>query len=147
MLGCWILLMLLALLNLFWETTTILDIENWLFIQFLYVIAGPMVLLFATSVIAAPAQTEQSSEGQSHYFGLCKRYFVMLALHEVWIIGIDYLYAALSMNTLLSAALLILFVVLAVSRSHRVHVTGASLAWAGYVVSVALRTLDTMGGQ
>ena len=57
----WILLMLLALLNLFWETTTILDIENWLFIQFLYVIAGPMVLLFATSVIAAPAQTESRS--------------------------------------------------------------------------------------
>ncbi len=51
----WMFLQLFVLLSLFWETTAILDIEDWLFVEFLYVIAGPMVLLFATSVITAPA--------------------------------------------------------------------------------------------
>jgi hypothetical protein len=44
-------------------------------------------------------------------------------------------------------ALLILFLVLAVSSSLRVHVTGASLAWAGYIVSLVPQTLETMGSQ
>jgi hypothetical protein len=70
----WILLMLFALLSLFWETKALLDVDEWLFAEFLYVISGPMVLLFATSVITAPAQDEQSHESHSHYFGLCRRY-------------------------------------------------------------------------
>jgi hypothetical protein len=143
----WIFLQLFVLLSLFWETTAILDVDDWLFVEFLYVIAGPMVLLFATSVITAPAQDEQGGESHSHYFGLCRRYFVMLALHEIWILGIDYWYANLNMMSLVSVALLILFLVLAVSRSLRVHVTGASLAWAGYIVSLVLQTLETTGAQ
>ena len=62
----WIFLMLFALLSLFWETTVLLEVENWLFIEFLYVIAGPMVLLFATSVITAPTHDEQGGENHSH---------------------------------------------------------------------------------
>lgn len=56
----WIFLMLFALLSLFWETTSLLDVDKWLFVEFLYVIAGPMVLLFASSVIIAPLHDEQS---------------------------------------------------------------------------------------
>ncbi len=49
--------------------------------------------------------------------------------------------------SLVSVALLMLFLVLALSRSLRVHVTGASLAWAGYIVALVLQTLETMGAQ
>ena len=52
----WIFLMLFALLSLFWQTTVLLDVDEWLLVEFLYVMAGPMVLLFATSVITAPTQ-------------------------------------------------------------------------------------------
>ena len=53
----WIFLMLFALLSLFWQTTVLLDVDKWLFVEFLYVMAGPMVLLFATSVITASASS------------------------------------------------------------------------------------------
>jgi len=143
----WIFLMLLALLNLFWETTALLDVNEWLFIGFLYVIAGPMLLLFASGVITAPAQGEQNGESHSHYFGLSRRFFIMLALHEIWIIGIDYWYANLNVLSLINAAMLLLFLLLAVSGSIRVHIAGASLTWTGYIVALILRTSTTIGVQ
>ena len=140
----WIFLMLFALLSLFWQTTVLLDVDEWLFVEFLYVMAGPMVLLFATSVITAPTKDEQSVESHSHYFGLCRRFFVMLALHEVWILGIDYWYANFNILSLINAVILSLFLLLAVSSSLRVHIAGASLVWSGYIAALVLRTL---GGQ
>ncbi len=143
----WMFLQLFVLLNIFWETKAILDVEDWLFVEFLFVITGPMVLLFATSVITTPDQGEQCGERYSHYLGLSGRYFTMLAIHEAWILGIDYWFALLNMMSLVSLGLLILFLVLTVSRSHRVHVVGASLGWAGYLIAIVLRTLNTTGAQ
>ena len=143
----WIFLMLFALLSLFWKTTVLLDVDEWLFVEFLYVMAGPMVLLFATSVITAPVKDEQSGGSHSHYFGLCRRFFIMLALHEAWILGIDYWYASPSILNLINAMILLLFLLLAVSKNLRVHVAGASLVWSGYIVVLVLRTLQTTTAQ
>lgn len=141
----WIFLMLFALLSLFWETTALLEVESWQFVEFLYVITGPMLLLFATSVITSPARNEQSVESHDHYFELCGRFFVMLALHEAWLLGLDVMYSSLSTMSLIGAAMLLLFLVLAFSSSLRVHVAGASLIWVGYIVGLILRTLGTSG--
>ena len=143
----WIFLLLFALLNLFWETTALLEVEQWLFIEFLYVISGPMILLFATSVITAPSQTDLSVESHGHYLELSGRFFLMLALHELWILGIDYWYASLTTINLINGAMMLLFVVLAFSNNLRVHVTGAWLIWAGYIISLVLRTVDATAAQ
>jgi hypothetical protein len=143
----WIFLMLFALLSLFWQTTVLLDVDKWLFVEFLYVMAGPMVLLFATSVITAPAQNQQNDESHSHYFGLSRRFFVMLALHEAWLLGIDYWYANFSTISFINAAMLCLFLLLAVSRNLRIHVAGAALIWSGYIVAIVLHTMETTGTQ
>jgi hypothetical protein len=143
----WIFLMLLALLSLFWETKVILDVDKWLFFEFLYVIAGPMVLLFASSVIIAPSRDDQSGESHSHFIELSGRFFSMLALHEVWILGLDYWYASLNTMSVINVVLLCLFLLLAVTSSLRVHTIGASLAWAGYIVALVLSTLETTGAQ
>ena len=68
----------------------------------------------------------------------------MLALHEVWILGIDYWYANFNILSLINAVILSLFLLLAVSSSLRVHIAGASLVWSGYIAALVLRTL---GGQ
>jgi hypothetical protein len=143
----WIYLMLLALLSLFWETTVILDVDKWLFFEFLYVIAGPMVLLFASSVIIAPLRDEQCDENHSHFIDLSGRFFFMLALHEVWILGLDYWYSNLSTISVINVVMLCLFLVLGVASSLRVHTIGASLAWAGYIVTLVLSNLETTGAQ
>jgi hypothetical protein len=143
----WIFLMLFALLSLFWETTVLLGIDEWLFVGFLYIIAGPMVLLFASSVIIAPAKDAQGIESHSHFFGLSRRFFIMLSLHEAWILGIDYWYANFNLLSLVNAVMLLLFLLLAVSSSLRVHIAGAWLAWSGYIVALVLGTLQTTGTQ
>jgi hypothetical protein len=143
----WILLMLFILLNLFWETTAILEIDQWRFTEFLYVIAGPIVLLFATGVIASPEQASENSQRYDHYLGLSRRFFIMLALHDAWIIGIDIWFQNLNILSLVNGLLLILFLLLAFSRSLRIHVAGALLAWGGYVVELVLRSLAAPGIQ
>ena len=141
----WIFLMLFALLSLFWQTTVLLDIDEWLFVEFLYFMAGPMVLLFATSIITAPLKDEQSVESHSHYFGLCNRYFIMLAIHETWLLGIDYWYTSFNTLSIINVALLFLFLLLSFSRSLRIHIIGATLTWSGYILALVLLTLETPG--
>jgi hypothetical protein len=143
----WIFLMLFVLLSLFWETKALLDVDTWLFVEFLYVIAGPMILLFATSVIIAPPQARQSSEDHIQYSELSGRFFVMLALHELWLLGIDYWYESYDALSIIYAMMFFLFLVLAISRSLRIHVAGSLLIWIGYIVLLVLRTLGTPGAQ
>ena len=140
----WIILLLLAMLNLFWQTTVILDVEEWIFLDFLYLIVGPMVLFFAASVIAAPTASGQANTAHAQFFGLCGRFFLMLALHEAWLIGLDLRYGSLTPTSGANAVLLALFVVLAISRNYRIHVAGATVAWIGLIVPIFLRTI---GGE
>ena len=55
----WLVLLLVAYLSFFWETTAILDIEGWDFLSFLSFITGPILLLFATNLITSPADSEE----------------------------------------------------------------------------------------
>jgi hypothetical protein len=135
----WIVLLLLAMLNLFWETTAILDVEEWAFLDFLYVISGPMVLLFATGVIIAPAPDGEAPE--AHYFNLSSRFFLMLAIQEAWLVGLDLQFDSYSMTTLLNVVLAALFVVLMVSRTYRLHLIGNGIAWTGFVAPLPLHML------
>lgn len=139
----WMVLMLFVMLNLFWETTALLEVTEWLFIEFLYVISGPMLLLFATSVITAPSQDGRSGDAHGGYFALCNRFFIMLALQEAWTLGIDYGFETFNTQSILSIIMLVLFLILSVSRNLRTHVIGATLAWAGYIVSIVLQTIQS----
>ena len=112
----WMVLLLLAMLNLFWETTAILDVPDWAFIDFLYVIIGPMLLLFASSVLIAPPASPDST-AQAHYFGLSTRFFTMMAAQEAWLIGLDMRFDSLGLPSGISLVLLVLFAVLAWSKN------------------------------
>ena len=136
----WMVLLLLAMLNLFWETTVILDVPDWAFIDFLYVILGPMILLFASSVIITPA-ADANIPPDDHYFGLSGRFFTMLAAQEAWLIGLDLRFDSLGIPSLISVVLLVLFAVLAISRKQRIHVAGNVIAWAGFIAPLPLRLL------
>ena len=84
-----------------------------------------MIMLFAASIITSPSQAELSIESHSHYLELSGRFFLMLALHELWILGIDYRYASLDVVSLINGLMMLLFIVLAFSDNLRVHVAGA----------------------
>jgi hypothetical protein len=132
----WMVVLLLAALGLFWETTTILQVQQWRFPDFLYTILGPMVLLFAASVILAPSR--QAAAGREAYFELSGRFFLMLALSQAWIVGLDVMYDNLGPMSVLNAVLAGLFILLLLVRVYALHVAGivvtvlclfASFAW------------------
>ncbi len=63
----WVVLLLLVHFNLFWHVLDILTIEEWNFLGFLYVVAGAVIIFFATHILLPDAANE-STDVREHYF-------------------------------------------------------------------------------
>ena len=137
----WILLLLVSYFSFFWETTAILEIEGWDFLSFLGFIAGPIVLLFATNLIVAAPDAEEGSTLDAFYFEQSGRFFAMLGLVQVWIIGLDVVFASIGFTTYLSAGIGLLFLVLATSKSYRLHIAGIVIVGVAFVSRMILQAL------
>lgn len=137
----WIVLLLISYFGFFWETTAILDVEGWDFLSFLAFIAGPVVLLFATNLIIAAPDAGSDPQLDEFYFDLSSRFFVMLALVQGWIIGLDVVFDTITYETYFTAGICVLFVVLAVSRNPLLHVGGASLVGLALVSQMLLQAI------
>jgi hypothetical protein len=128
LLAAWTVLLLLVYLKLFWHTVDLLNVEQWQFNEFLYVIVGPMLLFFATSVLLPGAEVPASVSAREHYLSVSRRFFGLLALLQVWVIGVDQLlgsgFTAASGVNAVGALLLGL---LASTRQIRVHIAVTAL--------------------
>ena len=120
----WIVILLLAYLGFFWETTAILEIEGWSFLSFLCFISGPIALIFATNLIASSADPDEGKMLDEYYFEQSMRFFLLLCLVQVWIVGLDVVFATFSITTWLTVFTGLLFVLLMWSKNYRVHVAG-----------------------
>ena len=136
----WTLILLLIYLNLFWHTTDLLVIEQWAFAGFLYIVAGAILIFFATSVLV-PEASLGDTDLRAHYFQVSRRFFSLLALLQVWIIGADLILTG-EMTTagIGNAVALGLIVVLASTQQLRVHVAGTAVTWVLYVAAMSLRS-------
>jgi len=129
LLAAWTVLLLLVYLELFWHTLDLLNVEEWAFGGFLYVILGPMLLFFATNVLLPGASVPEGASAREHYLSASARFFGLLALVQVWIIGVDQLLGiGFTTATALTAAAAVLAAVLASTRRVRVHVVGTTVA-------------------
>ncbi len=140
----WIVLLLLVYLSFFWETTAILDIEGWDFLSFSSFIIGPILLLFATNLIASPGDTEQGKLLDQYYFDQSARFFGLLFLVQLWVIGLDTVFQNVGVTTYLSAVTAILFVVLLISNNYRVHIAGLVVVGLSFVVRTLLQALGQL---
>ena len=137
----WIVLLLLAYFDFFWETTAILDIEGWDFLSFLCFIIGPIALLFATNLIASSADPDEGKMLDQYYFEQSARFFLWLGLTHVWIVGLDVVFESVSYMTYLTAIIGCLFVFLMLSKSYRTHVTGLVIVGLAFVSRIVLMAL------
>lgn len=137
----WIVLMLVAYLSFFWETTAILDIEGWDFVSFVSFIAGPIVLLFATNLIIATDESEPGAMMDGYYFEQSGRFFLLLSLVQVWIIGLDVIFDGVGPSTYLTAGIGALFLLLMVSRNARLHLAGLIIVGLAFLVRVILQAV------
>ena len=115
----WIVLLLVAYLALFWETQTILEIDDWLYAEYLYIITGPILLLFAANLATSPQRNGHERGAQAHYLEISRRLFGMLALVEVWILLLDFIYQNLSIISIFDALKLVLFIGLSSLQNYR----------------------------
>lgn len=131
----WKLFVLLIHFALFWHTLDLLTVAEWQFVEFLYVISGPVLIFFATStLLAAPAPPPAGETG------VPARFFGFLAALQAWTIGVDVLFAGgMTTGDAFAAALFVLFTLLAVRRERRLHLAGSAIAWIVALALVGLR--------
>jgi hypothetical protein len=135
LLAAWTVLLLLVYLELFWHTVDLLNVAEWQFTGFLYVILGPILLFFATNVLLPGASVPEGVSAREHYLSSSSRFFGLLALVQVWIIGVDQLLGSgFTTATALTAAAAVLVAVLASTRRTAVHVVGTVVAAVLFVV-------------
>lgn len=138
----WMILLLLLYLNFFWQTLALVSMEDWMFLDFLYVMAGPVILLFAASLLVPEIPGEGSLDLRTHYLGVSRQFFFLLALTQIWAVGVDVVlrrgFTSAGALDLLVAGL---FVMLAIFREARMHGLLSGLVWVIFVATVGLRGL------
>ena len=134
----WLLLLLVAYLGYYWFTADILGVEDWRFIGFAGFLIGPILLLFGTNlIIVLPAP--EGLPSTEHYMQKSSRFFVLLALFNLWIVGLDFVTESVSIGTY-GAALVTLFCFgLAASSSYNVQKAGAAVAWLLFLGNLGLQ--------
>ena len=132
----WVLLLPIVHLMLFWQTTEILDFEGWTFYGFMGFLVGPILLLFATSLlIDLPAA--DADDRRPHFETLGRRFFALLALFCLWLVLLDVFTGNLILQTYLTVGLGALSLVLASTTQQRVQQGGLVLGWILFIGSVA----------
>ena len=138
----WMLLLLLLCFNQFWHVLDILSIETWHFLDFLYIIAGAVVLLFASHVLVPDSSSESSSDLRRHYFEVAPQFFIFLALVQAWVLGVDFVFGGgFTLAGALNIVAGLVFVVLATTRTETVHVTGTAVSWLLFLAAMTIQTL------
>jgi hypothetical protein len=141
----WLILLLIAHFNMFWHTLDIISIEDLKFGGFLYIIMGPILIFFATSVLVPDASQAESNGMRGHYFRVSRRFFVIVALLQLWDIGVDMLFGkGFSGGGIFSVAILVVALAMTSSQNARLHILGTIVAWLLFLTTLLLRSLGVL---
>lgn len=135
----WVVILLLLHFNLFWHVLDILSLENWVFLEFLYVVSGAILIFFATHILL-PDAASGTTDLRAHYFDVRRQFFGLLALLMVWIVGVDFLLGSgWTSAATLNLIGFVLFVVMASTSQHRVHAICTAITWLFLLVSLSAK--------
>jgi len=141
----WVLLLLLIHFNMFWHVLDILSIEEWKFLEFLYIIAGAMLIFFATHILLPDHSSADAGDLRAHYFTISRQFFSFLALLQVWILGVDLLLGkGFTSDGIFNVISLVLFVILALVTQPKVHSVGTGVGWLLFIIVMAVRALGLL---
>ncbi len=89
----WLLILLESYLSMFWNCVLLAERETWEFITFLYVIAGPVILLFASSLMTKLLTHDEPGgpEIRMQEEIVITRFFWLFAVSQLWTLGIEFL--------------------------------------------------------
>lgn len=137
----WLAVLIISYLSFFWETTAILEFDAWAFLPFVSFISGPIVLLFATNLIAAAPGGNEAAVLREFFLRQCPRFFLLLFLVQAWVVGLDLLFDSVGYETYATALTGVLLLVLMFSRNYRTQLAGVVLVGVTLVVQAVLEAL------
>ena len=141
----WIVLLLLMYFGVFWHTLDILAFEEWEFGGFLYIILGPVLILFASQILL-PDPAHATGDVDENYMGVSRPFFLFLAASQLWTNGVDVILRdGLTRAGLLNGVAVVIALILAFSGSRTVHVLGAIAMWLLFLVSWILKGFGVLG--
>ena len=136
----WIAFLLVSLLNMFWHTIDILEVEQWGFTGFLFVISGAILAFLAASVLTTPLEPVDAASERANYLRTVTRFVLIFAGLQAWIIGVDFVLGrGLVGGAALNAGLLAVALALVRADSFRLHALGVGIAWVLSLASLTMR--------
>lgn len=137
----WKVLLFFVHLVIFWHTGAVVSVEGWGFPGFLYIIGGPIVLFFATSILLSGGSPEEK-DPHDLYFEISSRFFQLFGLLQLWIVGADVILGrGFTGSGALNAILAVLAFVLAMNKTEGFHKIGVGLGWGLVIIAPVLRWL------
>ena len=138
----WIVLLLLVYFNLFWHTLDVLSIETWTFSEFLYLILGPVLILFASQVLLPNPSSTDTGDLNERYFEVSRSFFLLLAASQIWVNGVDVILGGgLTRYGGLNGIATVLALILAFSNNRTVHLLLAIAMWLLFLIACVVRGL------
>ncbi|UCH84273.1 MAG: hypothetical protein JSW50_00880 [Candidatus Latescibacterota bacterium] len=131
----WVVLLLLVYLGFFWHTIDVLSVDEWEFFAFLYVILGPILIIFASQVLLPNPSDDGSVDLNEFYFDVSRPFFIFLAASQIWVNGVDLILRdGLTPEGGLNGVVCALALVLAFSRNVKVHWMLTGVVWILFLV-------------
>jgi hypothetical protein len=138
----WIVLLLLVYFNLFWHTLDVLSIENWTFLEFLYLILGPVLILFASQVLLPNPSSTDAGDLNERYFEVSRPFFLLLAASQIWVNGVDLILGGgLTRTGWINGVATFFALILAFSHNRTVHLLLTIAMWLLFLVELAVQGL------
>jgi len=138
----WIVLLLLVYFNLFWHTLDILSIEIWTFSEFLYLILGPVLILFASQVLLPNPSRTDAGELSERYFEVSRPFFLLLAASQIWVNGVDLILGdGLTRLGSINGVATVFALILAFSYNRTVHMFLTIAMWLLFLIASAVQGL------
>ena len=140
----WIAILLILHFNMAWSAILITSKEVWTYDAFLFIVLGPIMAFFASSIIMPGSVESDDSEGLfSQYLTISKQFFILFVLIQIWAIGTDFmLQGGITGSSILNVLLTALGLVLLNAKQPRMHRLGLVVAWGIYLSAIVLRGLE-----
>ncbi len=136
----WLGLILLSYFNMFWHIIDLLSIDKWGFPGFLYMMAGPLLIYFATSILIAT-----HSENEIKETLVKPRFFAVFILLQVWIITVDVmLEKSIMEHSLINVIMIFIAFVLMRKQNETIQRYGLAISLGAVVLAVILRSLGVL---
>ena len=134
----WLGLLLLTYFNLFWHTIELSSEEKWGFVSFLYIMAGPISIYVAMSILMTSGSEEQNVQAI-----MKRRFFVVFLFLQIWIVTVDIILGnSVLSNNVLNVIIGLIVIGLIYSQKAQVQQYGTINSLTLVVLTLVIRGLD-----